>query len=245
MVFADFQVDTQRLLLLKSGRPVTLSSFHVRVLIELIQRPFVDQSVSDLKQAVWGTVGVSVSDNSVHQAIAAISTVLRDNPKKPRFIKTFPHHTYRWIYSDAAVNSTSAAAIYKTIVIGDSDLIVVRALTSAWGLDQAFAEKGYRLVSRPVGWSDSILTAIDDHQLDIAVFNHERTLLYLKRSPGSAIVTVGKCFASMKGQNFYVLAQRGGGGMNAFRRKTYGRSCSMALARELRYREIATCSTIF
>lgn len=207
MKFGEFEIDTHKLVLLERGTPVRLASFHVQVLIEFSLHPSEDLSVTHLAEAVWGRAGVTITPNSVHQAVTSVRKALKDDRKNPKFIKTLPHGTYRWIYASAIEPS---ATTLKSVVMAETDLIVVRSVTTAWDLEAAFAERGYQFKVFPMGWSDSVLTALDDGLVDLAVFNRARTEEYLALRSDSDVVIVTDCFASMNGENFYVLGQKSG-----------------------------------
>ena|SRR5271157_2505696 len=99
----------------------------------------------------------------------------------------------------------------KTVIMAESHLMVIKAVTIAWGLDALLLEKEYRLIQKPLEWSDAILRAIDDGQVGIGIYNYYRTLEYLdKHHFSNVVVPLPVFFASMRGKNFYVLALNGG-----------------------------------
>jgi hypothetical protein len=210
--FDEFQVDTKRLLLRrKSGRPCELGQTAVRVLIELLRHPGVELSVAALLDAVWVRRGRIVVANNVHHAIAAIRKQLNDTDSAERRFIINNGNSYRWIYDEIRNRSPSPSSVYGTVFIAESDLIVVNALTSAWQLDLHFAKLDYLLIPRPFLWSDDVLAAIDDGILDLAIYNVERTRRYQSANPNSIVERLSSdCCVSMRGQNFYVLGQRGG-----------------------------------
>jgi hypothetical protein len=205
--FGTFRIDVDHQLLIE-GSEGGLGRIPTGVLIQLILNRPKRVSKKELLKLVWGdSVGIhaDADQNKVEVTIRQIRKKLGDDFRKPRFIRT-DHDTYRWIYEPTKVISPSSA--YKAVVIAESDLLVVRALTSAWNLETLLAAQAekYCLIGRPFEWSDGILRAIDDGMLDMAIYNCERTDKYRHDNPDSKVERLGECCVSMDGESFYVLA---------------------------------------
>jgi DNA-binding winged helix-turn-helix (wHTH) protein/TolB-like protein len=71
----------------------------MRLLLDLAQHAGQVVSIDDLLERVWS--GVTVTPDSVYQAVAALRRLLEDDPKQPTYIATVPRLGYRMIASVA------------------------------------------------------------------------------------------------------------------------------------------------
>lgn len=97
----------------RDGRTVHLEGRTMRLLTYLAGRPGEVVSIDDLLTHVWS--GVSVSTDSVYQAVALLRRVLDDDRRQPAYIATVPRLGYRlvaavgpWPGGHAASSTTSA-----------------------------------------------------------------------------------------------------------------------------------------
>src|SRR5947209_13795374 len=93
----------------RDGETVRLEERSMRLLLCLAARPGEVVSIDDLLQQVWP--GVTVSQDSVYQAVATLRRQLRDDPKQPAYIATVPRLGYRIVATVSPwVNAAEAAA---------------------------------------------------------------------------------------------------------------------------------------
>jgi DNA-binding winged helix-turn-helix (wHTH) protein len=93
--FGEFRLDAARRLLSRNGEIVALSSGAVDTLLHLVERAGETVSKPDLMAAVWPHV--TVTGNSLNQAVSALRHALGDRRSQPRFIATVPGRGYRFI----------------------------------------------------------------------------------------------------------------------------------------------------
>jgi TolB-like protein/DNA-binding winged helix-turn-helix (wHTH) protein len=82
----------------------------MRLLVYLAERPGQVVSIDELLDHVWASI--SVSPDSVYQAVASLRRLLGDEPKQPRYIATVPRLGYRMVASVGpwSVDSTHQSA---------------------------------------------------------------------------------------------------------------------------------------
>ena len=95
--FADFELDLLRGCLSCSGTELPLRYQSFQLLLYFVEHPGVLISKEELTAAIWSDT--SVTDNALVQCVAEIRRELKDDPRNPRFIKTFPKVGYRFIAS--------------------------------------------------------------------------------------------------------------------------------------------------
>jgi transcriptional activator of cad operon len=83
----------------RNGTTTRLELRSMRLLMCLVERRGQVVNVEELISRVWG--GVSVSPDSVYQAITALRRQLGDDPRKPAYIETVPRLGYRLIAETA------------------------------------------------------------------------------------------------------------------------------------------------
>src|SRR6476659_4973210 len=79
----------------RDGQTVHLEARTMRLLMYLAGRAGEVVSIDDLLNHVWS--GVSVSTDSVYQAVASLRRVLDDDRKQPTYIATVPRLGYRLV----------------------------------------------------------------------------------------------------------------------------------------------------
>jgi TolB-like protein/DNA-binding winged helix-turn-helix (wHTH) protein len=81
--------------ILRNGETVRVEERTMRLLLCLAERAGEVVSIDDLLSQVWSDV--SVSPDSVYQAVASLRRVLGDDPKQPTYIATVPRLGYRMV----------------------------------------------------------------------------------------------------------------------------------------------------
>ena len=79
----------------KDGETVRLEARAMRLLLCLAEHPGEVVSIDDLLSQVWS--GVSVTQDSVYQAVASLRRQLGDDAKQPAYIATVPRLGYRMV----------------------------------------------------------------------------------------------------------------------------------------------------
>jgi DNA-binding winged helix-turn-helix (wHTH) protein len=92
IVFGDCELDSDRRLLLRHGRPTPLSPKAFQLLELLVDRRPEAVAKSELLDHLWADV--FVSDASLHNLVAEIRAALGDNPRAARYIRTVPRFGY-------------------------------------------------------------------------------------------------------------------------------------------------------
>src|SRR6516164_6661715 len=91
----DWRVDPSSGELSRSGETTRLEARTMRLLLCLAERSGEVVSIEELLDQVWS--GVTVSSDSVYQAVASLRRLLGDDPKQPRYIATVPRLGYRML----------------------------------------------------------------------------------------------------------------------------------------------------
>lgn len=91
----DWCVDPVAGQMSRNGEAVRLEARSMRLLLDLAQHAGEDVSIDDLLTRVWA--GVTVTQDSVYQAVAGLRRLLGDDPKQPSYIATAPRLGYRMI----------------------------------------------------------------------------------------------------------------------------------------------------
>lgn len=93
--FGEWKLDVALGCLTCGSKEVVLRYQSLQLLIVFLEHPGVLLSKDDLTSAIW--TDTSVTDNALAQCITEIRRALKDDPRNPRFIKTFPKIGYRFI----------------------------------------------------------------------------------------------------------------------------------------------------
>lgn len=94
--------------------------------------------------------------------------------------------------------------------LADSDLVVVKAVLLAWGLDKELARLGQDVSFVHVPWGAEILKTLDSGAIDVAIYNHMEAKQYVAETSECSVEILGGIGHSMGGKNFYVLAHKDG-----------------------------------
>jgi TolB-like protein/DNA-binding winged helix-turn-helix (wHTH) protein len=76
-------------------------------------------SIEDLLNQVWS--GVTVSQDSVYQAVASLRRLLGDDPRQPTYIETVPRLGYRMVAKVSPWENTSVAPAEASPPLGSED----------------------------------------------------------------------------------------------------------------------------
>lgn len=104
----DWLVDVRAGQISRDGETVRLESRTMRLLVCLAERAGETLSVDELLDAVWPSV--TVSPDSVYQAVAQLRRLLGDDPKAPRYLETVPRVGYRMVADVAPWADTPGVA---------------------------------------------------------------------------------------------------------------------------------------
>src|SRR6185503_3442870 len=91
----DWCVDPASGQISRNGTVARLEARTMRLLLCLAQRAGEVVSIDDLLNQVWSDV--TVSQDSVYQAVASLRRLLGDDPKQPSYIATVPRMGYRMV----------------------------------------------------------------------------------------------------------------------------------------------------
>lgn len=93
----------------RNGETVRVDVRTMRLLLCLAERPGEVVSIEELLNLVWA--GVTVSQDSVYQAVASLRRILGDDPRRPTYIETLPRLGYRMVASVHTEVEESEASI--------------------------------------------------------------------------------------------------------------------------------------
>jgi transcriptional activator of cad operon len=116
----DWRVDPKSSEISRDGETARVEARTMRLLLCLAEHAGEVVSIDDLLTRVWP--GVSVSQDSVYQAITSLRRLLGDDPRQPTYIATVPRLGYRmvatvgpWInQSDESNQSIKQTAVPET-----------------------------------------------------------------------------------------------------------------------------------
>src|SRR4051794_19293317 len=92
----DWRVDpTSDQLSRDGGKAGRIDAPALRLLLYLADRPGEVVSIDELLDHVWS--GVTVSSDSVYQAVTSLRRLLGDDAKQPAYIATVPRRGYRMV----------------------------------------------------------------------------------------------------------------------------------------------------
>jgi transcriptional activator of cad operon len=93
----------------RDGQTARLEFRTMGLLLCLADRVGEVVSIDDLLNDVWP--GVTVSQDSVYQAVASLRRILGDDPKRPAYVETVPRVGYRMVATVTAWENQSAASM--------------------------------------------------------------------------------------------------------------------------------------
>lgn len=118
----DWRVDPSSGELSRRGETTRLEARTMRLLLCLAERSGQVVSIEELLDKAWS--GVTVSSDSVYQAVASLRRLLGDDPKQPTYIATVPRLGYRMLaavspWTDSIDSQTgSATAVTMSEPVG-------------------------------------------------------------------------------------------------------------------------------
>lgn len=95
MHIGDWQVNPGSGQISRDGQTARLEARTMRLLVCLAERAGEVVSIDELIDDAWS--GVTVSQDSVYQAVASLRRLLGDDPKHPTYIETVPRLGYRMV----------------------------------------------------------------------------------------------------------------------------------------------------
>jgi hypothetical protein len=95
-----------------------------------------------------------------------------------------------------------------SVVIADSDLVVINCITIAWQLDAILGKLGVTCRRVVWNWSDNLLEAVHEGLVDLAIYNTASTERFIEDNKSENIHILNEWGKSMGGRNFYVLARK-------------------------------------
>lgn len=110
--FGDVEVDPSRGSIKINGETQYPRQQTLQVLLYLIERRERLVPKDELIENLWH--GTAVTDNALVQCIADIRRLLRDDPRHPRYVKTFPKVGYRFVAEVAAFEVARPSAVEVT-----------------------------------------------------------------------------------------------------------------------------------
>ena len=113
--FADYRLDTARLMLMRVGEQVPLTPKVFDTLLLLVKRRGEILTKEELLQTIWPDT--IVEENNLNQHISTLRRLLGENRGENRFIATIPGRGYRFIPEVNTLFQRSAVAA-KQIRIG-------------------------------------------------------------------------------------------------------------------------------
>jgi TolB-like protein/Flp pilus assembly protein TadD len=104
--FGPFEVDTRSGELRRQGSRIDLQEQPFQALVLLLERPGEVVTRDELSRKLWPENTFVDFERGLNKAINKLRAALRDDPEKPSFVETLPHHGYRFI---APVNKSGPA----------------------------------------------------------------------------------------------------------------------------------------
>lgn len=111
-LFAEFEFDPGRRLLVRHGRPAPLSPKAFQLLEFLLDRRPEAVSKSELLTHLWSET--FVSEASLYNLVAEVRAALGDHPRAARFVRTVPRYGYAF-HGDARPAETGVEASETTL----------------------------------------------------------------------------------------------------------------------------------
>jgi TolB-like protein/Tfp pilus assembly protein PilF len=111
--FGPFEFEVRSGILRKAGKPLQLQPQPAKILALLVTRCGDVVTREELQREIWGDDTFVDFEHNLNFSVRQIRAVLRDNPKKPRFIETLPRRGYRFIsnVSESSVQTIQSLAV--------------------------------------------------------------------------------------------------------------------------------------
>jgi len=110
--FGEFCLKTQEKILLRGGKPVSLTPKALQLLFILVENHGQIVEKEKLMQAVWSDS--FVEESNLTFTVSILRKVLNDDKKTSRYIETVPKRGYRFIAEVAEISATDALKIQPT-----------------------------------------------------------------------------------------------------------------------------------
>jgi len=107
--FEEFELDTARCQLRRSGKPQKLERIPMELLTLLVENRGKVVSREAIVDRLWGKDVFLETEHSINTAINKIRRVLRDNPGNPRFVQTVFGRGYRFLPETTVVPEAASA----------------------------------------------------------------------------------------------------------------------------------------
>jgi transcriptional activator of cad operon len=117
----DWQVNPNSGQISRGGQTARLEARTMRLLVCLAEHAGEVVSIDELIDDAWS--GVTVSQDSVYQAVASLRRLLGDDPKQPTYIETVPRLGYRMVATVSDVSPALADSPKKSRRIVQSRLM--------------------------------------------------------------------------------------------------------------------------
>lgn len=166
--FGDYELDVTRRCLLCQGLEVPLRFQSFQMLLYFVEHPKTLISKDELTAAIWSET--SVTDNALVQCVTEIRRELNDDPRTPRFIKTFPKVGYRFIAEVRVVHGAPVPAAQNS---ASMRLQAVAAKNAPAALEVQAEPPGRRMTWRRRAW---ILTPVVVVALALLIYGGRKLL---------------------------------------------------------------------
>src|ERR1700733_4240596 len=113
----DWCVDPASGQISRDGQSARVEARTMRLLLCLAEHAGEVVSIDELLNRVW--TDVTVSQDSVYQAVASLRRLLRDDPKNPTYIATVPRLGYRMVAEVSAVPDEARVTAPGSVSSGD------------------------------------------------------------------------------------------------------------------------------
>jgi transcriptional activator of cad operon len=197
----DWRVDPAAGLISRGDDIVQLEARTLRLLLYLAKKPGQVVSIDELLDEVWP--GVTVTPDSVYQAVASLRRQLGDDPKRPRYIANVPRLGYRMVAKVGAQEAEGAQRRKPRDIAWIAlpvALLGLVAITVAWGPMRVAAPS---VAAAPVAIKVGVLPFLDmTDAMDQEVFTDNLTediIDRLSRTEGLSTPGPRSSFA-LKGQ---------------------------------------------
>jgi DNA-binding winged helix-turn-helix (wHTH) protein len=108
--FGDFELDSSRYELRRSGRALKLERIPMELLILLLEKNGQVVSRQEIIERLWGKDVFLDTEHGINTAIRKIRTALREDVERPRFIQTVSGKGYRFVPDPVSTSANGAAA---------------------------------------------------------------------------------------------------------------------------------------
>src|SRR5437867_876917 len=95
--FGDFELNSSRGTLCRSGIPVKIPPQPLKLLLVLLERPGQLISREELQLRIWGEATFVEFDQGLNYCIRRIRVALEDDAVTPAYLETLPKQGYRFI----------------------------------------------------------------------------------------------------------------------------------------------------